>query len=65
MLKFSHLEDEKKETLEMCEKIDEKDPWQLEDILGHFKTQEMCKKAAEKGSRMLEYVPDHLKTQTM
>ena len=65
MLKFSHPEDEKKETgqtQEMCERAVEEDPWPLYGGPDHFKTQEMCK-AVEQTSWVLKFVSDHLKTQ--
>ena len=67
MLKFSHPEDKKKRDVSgaCVKKLLKKNPYRLEDISDHFKTQGMCEKAVEKVSRMLEYVPDHLKTQTM
>ena len=36
----------------------ELDPWQLKNVLEHFKTQEMCDYAAWEDSFSLQFVPD-------
>ena len=41
------------------------DPYSLEFVPDHFKTEEMCKEAVNNKAYMLRYVPDHLKTQEM
>ena len=50
---------------EMCIKAVEVDPWQLEVIPDHYKTQEACERAIEKDPYQLENIPDHFKTQLM
>ena len=51
-------------TGEMCKETVETDPWQLEYVPDHFKTQ-MCSEAVSIKSLLLAYVPNHLKTQGM
>ena len=51
-------------TGEMCKEAAEADPWQLEYVPDHFKTQ-MCSEAVRIKSFLLAYVPNHLKTQGM
>ena len=49
----------------MCEKAVKDDPYDLELLPDHLKTQEMCERAVEKTPWCLEYVPDQFKTQEM
>ena len=42
----------------MCTKALEVDPWQLDDVSDHFKTQEMCDKAVREDSFSLQFVSD-------
>ena len=49
----------------VCERVVEKDPSQLTDVPGHFKTRKMCDKAVDSNPLQLEYVPSHFKTQEM
>ena len=41
------------------------DPYSLEFVPGHLKTQEMCDEAVCREPYTLKYAPDHLKTQEM
>ena len=41
------------------------DPYSLEFVPGHLKTQEICDEAVHREPYTLRYVPDHLKTQEM
>ena len=41
------------------------DPYSLEFVPGHVKTQEMCNEVVRTESCSLKFVPDHLKTQDM
>ena len=43
----------------VCERVVEKDPSQLTDVPGHFKTRKMCDKAVDSNPLQLEYVPSH------
>ena len=56
-----HVPDQYK-TQETCIKAVEVDPWQLDSVPDHLKT-EMCIKAVEKNPRMRKYLPDSFKTQ--
>ena len=40
-----------------------REPYTLEFVPDHFKTQEMCHIAVETDTYTLEFVPEHLKTQ--
>ena len=42
----------------MCEKAFEKNPWSLEYIPNHYKTQGMCNEVTQKGLFLLEHVPN-------
>ena len=44
------LDNQKFATQETCEYYVNKNPWNLEDVPDHFKTQEMCDKTIEKVS---------------
>ena len=43
---------------EMCIKAVEVDPWRLDDVPDHFKTQDVCDKAVKDDPSSLQYVPD-------
>ena len=45
-------------TQEMCIKVAEVDPWQLDDVPDHFKTQDVFDKAVKDDPSSLQYVPD-------
>ena len=42
----------------MCIKAVEVDPWRLDDVPDHFKTQDVCDKAVKDDPSSLQYVPD-------
>ena len=42
----------------MCIKAAEVDPWQLDDVPDHFKTQDVFDKAVKNDPSSLQYVPD-------
>ena len=50
---------------EVCERVVEKDPSHLTDVLGFFTTRKMCDKVVDSNPLQLEYVPSHFKTQEM
>ena len=47
----------------MCIKAVEVDPWQLDDVPNHLKTQRMCDKTVEEEPSCLQFVPDSFVTQ--
>ena len=49
----------------MCEKAFEENPYTLEEVPDHFKSQELCERVVEEDPELLECVPDHFKTQEM
>ena len=49
----------------MCEKAVEKDPWSLEYVTDHFKTQKTCEKAVDKHPSNLSHVPNDPKFREM
>ena len=50
-------------TKEMCIKVVEVDPWQLEHTPNHLKTQGICNKAVKDYLFSLQFVPDWFVTQ--
>ena len=49
----------------MCDAAVEENPWCLEDVPDHLKTQEMSKRVVEENPWWLKDVPDHLRTKEM
>ena len=45
----------------VCDKVVDRNPWQLEYVPNHFKAQEMRNKAVDDCPWMLGAAPDHLK----